>query len=177
MKYIIKIFIVLLLLNNIAEAELCSSVYDCNATIDNQTGRPTGDLTCTLPSTNTNMHIIALDVFEADGTTLKTYFGTGENVCNVLGWMDDGAKKFTEVDGLIGKYTEPITLKLKPKSFDNKFGARYGSNTILFDSSPLLQECLLDGNDAITNYFANLMKYMTVHEFFFLVPPVLWCNA
>ena len=47
---------------------------------------------CRLPNMDT-MPINPVDVFESDGT-LKTYFGTGETVCDVLGWMNEGAGKF-----------------------------------------------------------------------------------
>ena len=76
----------------------------CIVAVDSKTQQPTGDLNCTLPSKNANMIIISQDVFEADGPTLKTYFENKETVCDVLGWMNDGAEYFKDVNGLIEEY-------------------------------------------------------------------------
>ena len=55
------------------------------------------NLTCTLPKMDT-FTITAPDVFNLDEkgkpSTLKKYFETNNTVCDVLGWMNDGAEKF-----------------------------------------------------------------------------------
>ena len=97
MKNIIFTLIILFGLIDIAVADCTdkSSPYKCKKIlIIDDDGNRRIDLNCTLPSPNAKMKITALDVFEADGKTLKTYFGTGETVCDVLGWMNDGAEKF-----------------------------------------------------------------------------------
>ena len=83
-------FLVCILLIQFAYASECTSVTKCEAPfiyIDIKTNTLKGDLTCAPPNMPTFI-ITALDVFEADGKTLKTYFGAGETVCDVLGWME-----------------------------------------------------------------------------------------
>ena len=91
LKYILLIAV----FTNMAWSDYCDSDYNCSKKIDKKT-RLYG-LNCTLPSPTANMPIIAKDVFEADRKTLKTYFGTGETVCNVLGWMNFGAGNFSRL--------------------------------------------------------------------------------
>ena len=94
-----KIFLSILILCSFSIADSCSSKYNCTKK-PNSKYKYKFDYHCTLPSKNATMPITAKDVFESDGKTLKKYWGTGENVCNVLGWMNDGAEKFTKVNGL-----------------------------------------------------------------------------
>lgn len=87
MKKIFKNVLLFLLFVSISEAQFCQSSFDCNAQIDPKTGTQSKNLQCTLPSLP-SAKIEAIDVFDASGE-LKTYFGTGETVCDVLGWMSD----------------------------------------------------------------------------------------
>ena len=97
MKNILKILLPYLLSFNFLYAITnCKAVYNCSTNARPPKNIAT-ELNCTLPSPVANMPIIAKDVFEADEKTLKTYFGTGETVCNVLGWMNFGAEKFDTV--------------------------------------------------------------------------------
>jgi len=100
MKNIIQ-FIMFILLSSVISYASCYDKYKCQpkSEIDTETKQRIYSLkNCRLPNMDT-MPINAVDVFESDGT-LKTYFGTGETVCDVLGWMDEGAKKFSVVGGL-----------------------------------------------------------------------------
>jgi len=63
----------------------CTQAYNCIKQPNEDKPLTKSDLNCTLPSTNANMRIIALDVFETNSTTLKKYFETNEYVCAVLG--------------------------------------------------------------------------------------------
>ena len=94
MKKIIRHIMVILMGSVILHAS-CYDKYKCQlkSEIDKKTKQRIYSLkNCTLPNMDT-MPINPVDVFESDGT-LKTYFGTGETVCDVLGWMDEGAGKF-----------------------------------------------------------------------------------
>ena len=78
----IKYIFVFLLFWLSLKASPCPSNYHCKVVPGKDTPELV-NLTCTLPNMDT-MPINAVDVFESDGT-LKTYFGTGETVCDVLG--------------------------------------------------------------------------------------------
>ena len=95
MKLSFKIFISFIVPFLLNAQTPCNNT--CKRIVDIDTNQLTGDLNCTLTSSVANMPIIAKDVFEADGKTLKTYFGTGETVCNVLGWMNFGAGNFSRL--------------------------------------------------------------------------------
>ena len=109
MKSLLKILMPLVVIPYLLHAQdFCGSL--CNVKLDIYTGNPTGKLQCkisTIPS-------IAHDVFEGNSTTLKRYFGTGETVCDVLGWMNEGVPFMREhYEGLnmsVGTNLLPFTL-------------------------------------------------------------------
>ncbi len=92
MKKIIQ-FIMLILLSSVISYASCYDKYKCQpkSEIDTETEQRIYSLkNCTLPNTPT-FTITVLDVFnfdeEGQPSTLKKYFGTGETVCDVLGWI------------------------------------------------------------------------------------------
>ncbi len=160
-----KIFLSLFILCSFSLADNnCSSEYNCTKIPNKDFPLTQSDYHCTIKKMP-NMPIRAVDVF--DGKNLKTYFGQNQTVCDVLGWMNEGAGKFNAVDGLIGSYKEPITLKFEFKK-NSKFGGHYDhrDNSIVFASGSGRGGSILDGTDFVVNHFEKLMKYQTVHEFF-----------
>ena len=100
MNQLVKnIIIMIFLISNLHSVENCLSKYNCQLDINGT--KIIGIKNCRLSNMDT-FPIIAKDVFNLDedgkpAGTLKTYFGTGETVCNILGWMNDGAGKFDTV--------------------------------------------------------------------------------
>ena len=109
MKSLLKILMPLVVIPYLLHAQdFCGSL--CQVELDDYTGNPTGDFQCKIST----IPIIAHDVFEGNSTTLKTYFGTGETVCDVLGWMNEGVPFMREhYEGLnmsVGTNLLPFTL-------------------------------------------------------------------
>lgn len=88
MKYLLIIF---LFIGFLYADNNCSSFFNCESNARPPKNIAT-NLQCTLPSLP-SAKIDAIDVFDTSGELLKTYFGTGETVCDVLVWMREGAAK------------------------------------------------------------------------------------
>jgi len=101
-KNIIKSILVIFLLSSVSNAEYCNSNFDCDISKNDKVGELL-DFTCMVK----NIPIIAEDVFDKNGS-LKTYFGTGETVCDVLGWINKAADNLDNVDGLATGYKKII---------------------------------------------------------------------
>ena len=102
MKYflykIVFLFVVLpvYLTANVA----CLSPYKCEIKGKKINGAfvPARARNCKVPMMP-NMPIVPEDIFDTNGE-LKYYFGTGKTVCDVLGWMNEGASHFKDVKGM-----------------------------------------------------------------------------
>ena len=113
-KLIVKVILIVIFICTYSYAQYCDDVYHCKKQINQETLKL--ELSCTLSNKNATMPITALDVFEADGKTLKKYFETNNDVCDVLGWMNEGAKKFSAVGGGNFGFTKNIYKNLNRRS-------------------------------------------------------------
>jgi len=167
-----KIFILgYILLVQLSHTSECSNEANCKVLINEETGILTGDLECfSLKENIANIKIKAYNVLDSNNSySLKTYFGTGETVCDVLGWINKAADNLDNVDGLVTGYNKSIDLFMKHKDL-TVGGGSYKDGRLTLDSDPLLalENDIFFDEPGYTdgNVFANIMKYQVVHEFF-----------
>jgi len=110
---------------------------------------------------------------------LKRYWETESTVCHVLDWIDDGAAKLSDVNGLANEYVRSIILDITHMDGEKTpgtFGVYLnGTGILTLDSDPKAKTPenseLMSDEEGYSdgNYFSKIMKFMAVHEFFHFV--------
>ena len=107
-----KILLALLVLCSFSLADNnCSSEYNCTKLPNEDFPLTQSDYHCTLPKIKT-LTINAKNVLDGEGNPKK--YWDGKTVCDVLDWMNEGARKFAKVGGM----AEPMSLQDKLLSFN-----------------------------------------------------------
>jgi hypothetical protein len=150
MRYYITIL--LLLSTFVFSDNYCGG--SCDRVINKEDLTFKNSLTCRLPAMPT-FEISAPNVLESDGR-LK-YYWSGNTVCDVLGWLNEGASHFKDVKGMDISIDSDnkvdFTLNISPMAIH-----RAGTNNddgLQLDSTPFSK-----------NRFARNMHATTVHKFF-----------
>ena len=118
------------------------------------------------------LSISAANVFEADGTTLKTYWEAKNTVCDVIEWIDIAASKRSLIQGMNVSLQNPETINL---IIHHEADIREGSASYALYTMTLDRDSQQnygqeypdeDEEESDGNVFSTIMHDMVAHEFF-----------